>query len=359
MDGRLGNEVHSLINEVQTLGLFLGKFTILHSGHQYVIDTALNEVDKLIVLIYDAPSSTSIPLNIRSQWIKTIYSDSSLEVIEGWCAPEDVGYTDDVIMIQNEYIKKIVGNKKITHFYSSEPYGEHVSEALKCINRVVDIDRKKYPVSASVIQKNPYLYREFIHPVVYEDLIINIAFVGAPSTGKTTIAQHLSTIFKTNWMPEYGREYWNIHQTNRRLNSKQLVEIAEEHIIREQENLMNANQYLFTDTNAISTYMFALDYHDFAEERLIELANQAEYRYDLVFLCNDDIPYDDTWDRSGDQSRHQFQKKIISDLLQRKIAYITLSGTLDKRLEIVKNILSKFKKWESIGDILIHNITEE
>ena len=49
-------------------------------------------------------------------------------------------------------------------------------------------------------------------------------------------------------------------------------------------------------------------------------------RYDLFFLCDDDIPYDDTWDRSGDQKRHVIHKQIIADFKDRKIPYIVLRG---------------------------------
>lgn len=341
-----------MYDNAQKVGLYLGKFTILHSGHQFVIETALMEMDKLIILIYDAPSSTAIPLDVRSRWIEEIYANTSIEVVRGWCGPEATGYSDEVIRLQNEYILKMVGNRGITHFYSSEPYGEHVSEVLRCVNRVIDMERITFPIAASAIQKNPYLYKEYIHPLVYPDLITNVVFVGAPSTGKTTIAEKLSHEYNTVWMPEYGREYWEEHQRDRRLEPWQLTEIAEIHLAREQEKLLQANQYLFTDTNAITTYMFAMDYHGFSEIRLAELAREAEKRYDLVFLCDDDIPYDDTWDRSGDTNRHIFQQKIKADLLQRNISYITLRGSIDERIHKAKQIIHIYKKWTSLGEAL-------
>ena len=335
------------------VGMYLGKFSIFHAGHQFVIDTALKEMDKLVVLIYDAPSSTAIPLDVRASWIEKIYSNSPVEVIKGWCGPEETGYSEEIKRTQNEYILQMVSGKGITHFYSSELYGEHVSEAQHCINRLVDIHRTAFPISSSKIQEYPQRYREFIHPVVYADLITNVVFVGAPSTGKTAIAAELALEYDTVYMSEYGRNYWEAHQVNRRLDPWQLTEIAKEHLAQEQKKLAEANQYLFTDTNAITTYMFAMEYHGLAEEELIALAKEAERRYDLVFLCADDIPYDDTWDRSGDMCRHIFQRKIVSDLLQRKIPFITLKGSLDERINTVKMILRLFNKWTSISDSIL------
>ncbi|MEP0792787.1 MULTISPECIES: AAA family ATPase [Cyanophyceae] len=71
-----------------------------------------------------------------------------------------------------------------------------------------------------------------------------------------------------------------------RLSLEQLVEIASEHLNREEVRLYQANRYLFTDTNAITTYMFSLYYHNTAALQLAKLANRAASRYDLVFVCD-------------------------------------------------------------------------
>jgi NadR type nicotinamide-nucleotide adenylyltransferase len=332
---------------IKKIGLFLGKFSILHKGHQYVIEAALKEVDELIVLIYDSPGTTRTPLSVRANWIRVLYP--AVKVVEGWNAPEETGYTEEIKRLQEQYVIEMLDGTKVTHFYSSELYGEHMSKALNCKNRVIDIDRNNVKISASKIQKNAYKYKEFISPVVYKDLIINIVFVGSVSTGKSTIAGVMAKELDTNFMPEYGREYWEKHQINRRLTLGQLVEIAEGHIQRENKLLEESNKYLFTDTNAITTYMFSLNYHKKASKKLIELSKKAENRYDIVFLCGDDIPYDETWDRSGDVNRKIFQRKIIADLLKRKIPYIDLKGTLEERVDKVKQVLEKYEKYTSLG----------
>jgi len=171
--------------------------------------------------------------------------------------------------------------------------------------------------------------------------IIKVAFLGAPSTGKSSICKALAQKYGTVWMPEYGREYWIEHQQDRRLTPEQLVEIAEGHIEREDRLLVDAHRFLFVDTEAIITYHFALDYHGDAHPRLKELAIAAETRYERFFLCADDIPYEDTWERSGLQHRADFQRQIREDLVQRGLSFIALSGSLQERVRKASSILDE------------------
>ncbi|MBC1224636.1 AAA family ATPase [Nostoc sp. UCD121] len=337
-----------------TCGLTLGKYAPLHKGHQLVIETALAEMDEVLVMIYECPEVTAIPLTVRANWLRKIYP--RIQVIEAWDGPTEVGDTSEIKKMHEDYILKQLESKKITHFYCSEFYGEHVSQALGAVNRLVDCDRKTFPISGTQVRTDAYAFREYLHPDVYRDLIANIVFLGAPSTGKTTIASQLAKEYNTVWMPEYGREYWEKNQINRRLSLLQLVEIAKGHLEREEALLLQANQYLFTDTNALTTYQFSLYYHKTVALELAELAHQAISRYDLVFFCDLDIPYDDTWDRSGETNRSIFQKQIESDLIVRKIPFFRLSGDLITRISIVKKVLSCYQKYANLGELFFNKI---
>ena len=294
-------------------------------------------MDIVTVLIYDSPEYTSIPLATRANWIRTLYP--TVNVIEAVDGPTEVGDSPEIRQRHEDYVIHRLGITGITHFYSSEFYGEHMAQALGAINRIVDPDRVSIDVSGTRIRSDPFAYRTYVEDLVYRDLITNVVFLGAPSTGKTTIAARLAEEYDTVWMPEYGREYWELHQSNRRLSLEQLEEIAIEHLRREEQLLLNARRYMFTDTNAITTYLFSLKYHQKATDGLIRLARQAARRYDLVIVCDTDIPYDNTWDRSGDFDREQFQDRTIEDLTNRKVLFSTVSGGLDDRVKQVIEIL--------------------
>ncbi|MFB3387114.1 AAA family ATPase [Flavobacterium sp. LAR06] len=319
------------------VGLTLGKFAPFHKGHQLLIETAIKEMDEVIVLIYDDPV-INISLATRASWIREIYPN--IVVIEGVNSPNDTGYTAEIMKIQEDYVLSVLDNRNISHFYSSEPYGEHMSIALNAINRQVDVSRNIVPISATKIRKDPFKNKNFVQPKVYADLITKVLLLGAPSTGKTTLAEKLAIHFDTQWMPEYGREYWEKHQVNKRLTLEDLLKIAEGHIEREDALVLQSNRFLFSDTNAITTYLFSLDYHGNALEELKKLAKLAENRHDVIFVCDTDIPYDDTRDRSGDVKRKEFQEKIIKDLNNRNLNYHMLKGSVAERIEKVSKVLS-------------------
>lgn len=325
-------------------GLTLGKFAPLHRGHQLLIERAMEENDQVIVMIYDCPETTSIPLPVRAGWVRRLYP--AVEVIEAWGGPREVGDSPDIKRRHESYILTTLAGRNVDAFYSSEFYGEHVSRALGAEDCRVDPDRATFPVSGTAVRGNPFGYRQFIDPLVYRDLITKVVFLGAPSTGKTSLAETMAREFQTVWMPEYGRDYWEAHQVDRRLTQEQLVEIAEGHLEREQQRIQQADRFLFVDTDARTTRIFSLYYHEAVHPRLEELANMASTRYDVVFLCGDDIPYDDSWDRSGEVNRAWMQQQIQSDLIERGDAYISLTGSLEERIAKIRRSLQDISQRE-------------
>ena len=323
-------------------GLYLGKFAPFHAGHEHVINEALKTVEHLTVLIYEAPGLTEVPLARRANWIR--FFNPEIEVINCPDGPTDVTYEITGMQRHEEYVIAKLGERKITHFFSSEPYGEHMSIALGAIDIRVDQGREHFPISATKIREDLYAHRSFLSPRVYFDHLIKVVLLGAPSTGKSTLAEKLAEHFETTYMPEYGREYWELNNIQKRLTPEQLLEIAETHRTREIDLAHEANRYFFIDTNALTTEIFAHYYHGNAVPRLRELSSETKERYDIVILCGDDIPYDDTADRSGEANRSDFQKATIEELNTRGIEYHEVIGSIQHRISEVSRILETMTK---------------
>jgi nicotinamide riboside kinase len=82
------------------------------------------------------------------------------------------------------------------------------------------------------------------------------------------------------------------------------------------------------------------------------LAVQAQSRYDLVIVCDSDIPYDDTWDRSGDTDRQVFQKQIVADLRVRRQPFLLVRGDVDSRVRQISELLARHQKYGNLLETL-------
>jgi len=149
---------------MRRVGLTVGKFAPLHRGHQLLIETALREVGHLIVAVYGAPSSTDIPLSVRSGWIRALYP--SAEVVEAPDAPEASGDGPEVRRLHEEFLVRLAAGRRVDAFYSSERYGEWAALALGCADRQVDPARIGVPISATLIRRDPLAYRDYLDPLV-------------------------------------------------------------------------------------------------------------------------------------------------------------------------------------------------
>ncbi len=149
------------------IGFTIGKFAPLHKGHQYLIETALKEMDEFYVIVYDT-GVINISSEKRALWIKTLYP--SIKVIIANNPPAKYGLDKESVEIQMKYLLNVLGNIKPTHFYSSEKYGAKVAEYMNITNRSVDIKRQKVEISASTIRDNVEANKEYLTSLVYSDI---------------------------------------------------------------------------------------------------------------------------------------------------------------------------------------------
>lgn len=150
---------------MKKVGFTIGKFAPFHKGHQYLIETALKEMEDVYVVIYDT-DVIDIPVEERAKWIEELYP--SVNVIYAYNSPKEYGLDDRSVNIQMKYLSNLIKNIPVTHFYSSEPYGEKVAEYLNIENRIVDKERKCVPISATSIRKDYTENRQYMENIVFE-----------------------------------------------------------------------------------------------------------------------------------------------------------------------------------------------
>ena len=148
----------------KNIGFTIGKFAPLHKGHQLVLETALKEMDEVYCVVYDT-DIIDIDVKQRAEWIKRLYP--KVHILYAYDSPKQYGLDEKSVNIQMKYLSGIIEDIPVTHFYSSEPYGEKVADYLKIKNRTVDLEKKSIPVNATIIRDNYEDNKNYLENLVY------------------------------------------------------------------------------------------------------------------------------------------------------------------------------------------------
>jgi len=172
--------------------------------------------------------------------------------------------------------------------FTSEDYGDELARRLSARHVCVDPARNAYPVSGTIIRRDPLAHWDYIPPVVRPSYVHRIAILGTESTGKTTLAQQLATAFRTNWVPEYGRAYCE-GRDPRDLTSDDFDAIGRGQIAAEESAARSANRVLVCDTDLRTTATWSDIILGTRSAWLSRVAADREYSH--VLLLDDDVPW--------------------------------------------------------------------
>ena len=150
------------------IGLTIGKFAPLHKGHQFLIETAIQEMDEVYIVIYDTDIIEN-SVQERAKWIKKLYPN--IHLLYAFNSPKQYGLDDVSVKIQMEYLLSIIKDIPITHFYSSELYGEKVAKYMHIENRVVDLERKNFSISSATIRENYQKNKQYLEDFIFYSII--------------------------------------------------------------------------------------------------------------------------------------------------------------------------------------------
>jgi len=167
-----------------------------------------------------------------------------------------------------------------------------------------------------------------------------VVFVGAESTGKSTLSDYLARAYGTVSVPEIGRFIWEEKQG--RLDADDYVEIALRHREAEDAVLAQARRWLFVDTNALTTLLLGIQFRQVGDpppDTLLRCADDCRTRYAHTFVCADDIPYEEQDVREDEAWRGRIQRLVVEDLQARGIPYTIVRGSVEERAEQVRRIL--------------------
>lgn len=315
-------------------GLILAKFAPFHKGHHFIIDTALEMVDELNIIMYDCPNLTEIPLNVRANWVRSFYP--RVNVIEGWDAPNRHEDTDEVKRLQEKFVNLALNGKKITHFFSSDFYGEHMSKFLGAKNIRVDlINKKRCKIRATAIRNDKYKFRNYMDPNIYRDILVNVAIMGIPSQEQEKIVKTLAKHFNTIYFP---------NDILNKINSKKINIYPFADKIFNKESLFkmirSARDYMFYNSTGFISHLISVAQHNYFDQKKYKFYSEDIRGYDLILINNESKNIID--------KKFGFQKDIFMNILKKNLdtigaKYQILDGSFDQKIKIAINLIKNIK----------------
>src|SRR5690606_35150104 len=139
-----------------------------------------------------------------------------------------------------------------------------------------------------------------------------VVVVGPECTGKSDLSAFLAEHFKTDWVPEYARNY--IDNLVRPYNEDDLLTIARGQLRVEDEFARTADKLIICDTNLYVIKVWSEFRFGQCDP---EILNEIEKRsYDLYLLTNIDIPWQDDPQREHPQQREELYDIYLKEKKQ-------------------------------------------
>lgn len=251
--------------------------------------------------------------------------------------PEAPGFWDMWVKIMREH-----GFEDGDIFTSSEPYGKTMAEKVNGTFFPYDIDREILWAKGTRCRDNPYAYFSDILPEFQKHLRQTVTFIGAESTGKTTLSRHLAKSINAWWLMEWARPYLEgLDDKTITVPVMENIHVGQRALEDHSEMYFEDRPWIFRDTDLYAT----VGYWGFWRpgECPPSLLHDARHRKaDLYIIPRSIIPFEHDSIRYGGDVRESDDQYWI-DLMEREgLNYVVLETEgLENRADEVTSILVK------------------
>lgn len=336
------------------IGIVVGKFLPLHRGHLSHIFNSYTQVDHLYIVVCDndrldrrlsAQNGLKyIPSDLRLRWLITelsgfnnmhvsILKESplvdeyplgwnqwSLELKEHLKSEYDLRLSDSIWFEDNE-VTIFTGESEDVLGYESRFPG--------CKVQYFDKQMSRYPVSGTLIRKNPLQYWDYIAGSARKFFAKKILITGTESCGKTTLTKAMAKVYHTSWAEEMGRIYVEQKVKDERyITDEDYLNIIDLQVESNEHAMKTCNKICFFDTDIVVTWYYYLLYSQelnrpVNENVALSVLNAFNLHYrdtfDSIYFLSPDVP----WINDG-LRRHKNNRNELNTLLLKK--YLSFYG---------------------------------
>jgi NadR type nicotinamide-nucleotide adenylyltransferase len=338
------------------IGVVFGKFFPFHYGHLSVITRALNECEKVFVVVCAREGSHPSGQK-RAYWIQQSAPRAEVLLTDDLCnwhfsQPCVEGCTD----VWKKRTAELIPHE-IDLVYSSESYGEDFSKAISARHVSVDPMRGVHPISGSQIRSNLADYWQHLPQIVKGGLHRKLTILGAESSGTTTLASDLAAQLNLPWVSEVGRTVsWELAIKHGGMENVVWDESIFWRVLREQASaeidVVNCSQGFFSseigpwvicDTDAVATVVWWRRYLKSNSESAWKFA-QASLADIYVVTDPNDVEFEQDGIRDGEHLRKSMHESFVDAAMKTGKTVIIASGS---RSERVRYVVEKIREHES------------
>ena len=274
-----------------TKGIIWGKFAPLTLGHMHLIQSALQQVDELvIVLCWDSKLrdpkpwvNRALSLNHRMQALESATSEMSNVMVTWIDESEFPPYPHGWNQFQEkiDHVLDLLDYEPDVFFSGDgDMYDREVRNRWGWHTEW--FDRFVIPATATEIRRDPIANWQWIHPTAQKLMSYWVNITGVESTGKTTLVNQLERVLPCEIVDEFGRAYVeNRMKRESELFTEDFVEIAEVQTAMIKDALGWILPIVITDTDAKSTVFFQRLYSGETSQEVLDVATDPNLQPDL------------------------------------------------------------------------------
>jgi len=333
-------------------GLVVGKFSPLHRGHEYLLNSALGRCDQVFCISYSSPELPGCAAGTRRRWLTELFPRITHLVIDEAELTRLRGQHPELPALPHNEASELahrvfcaelcqrVFEVAVDAVFTSESYGAGFAAELQAQFRaaghrdarvehvLVDLARKAVPISATAIRADRERGFDFLSPAVRASFLPRVCLLGGESSGKTTLTRRLALSYATTHCEEYGRQRWL--SRGGALSYEDFLLIGSTQLELEERAARAAQKLVFCDTSPLTTLFYCMDQFGRAEP---ELCAQAERSYALTLLCAPDFPFVQDGTRQDDAFRLRQHEFYLNELERRGARWQLVQGSLEARIE--------------------------